>query len=178
MDARLAHSLISQTFAAFLARHFAAEKGYRADTVPEAAALAEACDFVLTYRDAMRFRLLCIVDCEAHPDRRFVPSPEALQEIGRSCLKYGGKAHGSRVPVLIQVMEVGRAHLSPADQQRLAPYRRHSLFSRVLMHAWIVSPNQRAVWTNMPFKGWFGERRFIERLLVAPRASRAIGYVP
>ncbi|HEY9531099.1 MAG TPA: hypothetical protein VIQ55_06895 [Burkholderiales bacterium] len=175
MDARLAHSLTSRTFATFLARRFAAEKGYRADPVPEAAALAEACDVVLTYRDGMRFRLLCIVDCEAHPDRRFVPSPEALQEIGRACLKYGGKAHGGRVPVLIQVMEVGSAQVSPADQERLAAYRRHSLLSRVLMHAWIISPNQRAVWTNMPFKGWFGERRFIERLMAARRDSGAMG---
>jgi rhomboid protease GluP len=143
--------------------------------VPETAALAEACDVLLTYRDGMRFGLLCIVDCEAHPDRRFVPSPEALQEIGRTCLKYGGKVHGSRVPILVQVMEVGGAKVYPADQERLAAYRRHSLFSKVLMHAWIISPNQRAIWTNMPFKGWFGERRFIERLIAARRDSGAMG---
>jgi rhomboid protease GluP len=160
------------TFAAYLARSFIAKKGYRTEVAPEAAALAEACDIVLTYADGMSFRILCIVDCEAHPGRRFVLSPEALHDIGKACLKYGGKVHGNLVPVLIQVMEVG-GRVGAVDQERLKAYKRHSTFSKVLMQAWIVSPSERAVWTNAPFAGWLAGRRFIERLMASPRATEA-----
>lgn len=163
----------SPTFAAYLARNFIARKGYREETVPEAEALAAASDIVLTYSDGMSFRMLCIVDCEAYPDRRFALSPEAVEEIGRACLKYSGKVHGSQVPVLIQVMEVGRSHVSAADQERLQAYRRHSIFSKIMLQGWIVSPGEQAVWTNAPFKGRFGDRGFIERLMAAPRVADA-----
>jgi rhomboid protease GluP len=165
--------MTAQTFAAYLARSYLAKKGYTQDTVPEAAALAAASDVVLTYSDGMSFRILCMVDCEAYPDRRFALSPEAVEEIGRACLKYTGKVHGSQVPVLIQILEVGRSYVSSADEERLTAYRRHSIFSKVIMHAWIVSPTEGAVWTNTPFKGWLGDRRFIERLMAAPRAADA-----
>ncbi len=162
-----------RTFAAYLAQNYIARKGYRRDSVAEAAALASASDIVLTYSDGMSFRMLCIVDCETYPDRRFAPSPEAVEEIGRACLKYAGKIHGSQLPVLIQIMEVGRSSVGAADRERLKAYKRHSLFSKVILHSWIVSPGEGAVWTNEPFKGRLGDRRFIERLMAAPRLADA-----
>ncbi|HEX6267808.1 MAG TPA: rhomboid family intramembrane serine protease, partial [Burkholderiales bacterium] len=163
----------ARTFAAYLARNFIARKGYVAGTVPEAASLAAASDIVLTRSDGMSFGILCMIDREANPGKQFGMSREAVEEIGKACLKYSGKVHGNQMPVTLQIMEVGHTQAASMDQDRLKAFKRRSMFSKVMMHAWIVAPNEGSVWTNMAFNGRFGGRKFIEQLMAAPRTPDA-----
>src|SRR6266849_5901604 len=133
-----------QTFATYLARQYMAKKSFAVRTVPEAKALASAADIVLTLSDGMRFEILCIVDREANPGKQFGLSRDAVEEIGKSCLKYAGKVSSAQLPVTIQVMEVGPQAGASADRARLKPFKR-----------------------------LFVGRRFIERLLREPRESES-----
>jgi hypothetical protein len=55
-------------FATYLANYYVGRKGFSLGTVPEAKALADACDIVLTQLDGMTLRVICI-----EPDRPRVP---------------------------------------------------------------------------------------------------------
>src|SRR5688572_119144 len=101
------NNIAEETFAAYLAKHYVGRKGFSLGTVPEAAALAEACDIVLTLADGMRLEVVCIVDRETHPEKTFGLSREALDEIGRKCFKYVGNYSGTQMPVSFDVVEVG-----------------------------------------------------------------------
>src|SRR6266702_7143513 len=162
-----------QTFATYLAKQYMAKKGFAAGTVPETKALVSAADIVLTLSDGMRFEILCIVDREANPGKQFGLSRDAVEEIGKSCLKYAGKVSGAQLPVTIQVMEVGPQVGASADRARLKRCRRGSIFSKALIFAWTVDTSAASVWTNAPFNGLFVGRRFIERLLREPRQSES-----
>lgn len=163
----------SQTFAAYLAKHYIAKKGFIAGTVPEAARLEAASDIVLTRSDGMSFQILCIIDREAHPGKQFPLSRDAVEEIGKQCLKYSGSVSGNRMPVTLQVMEIGGAPITEADRVRLKAFKRKSLFSKVVLFGWIVDTAAASVWSNAPFKGLLAGRKFIERLMQAPRSPEA-----
>src|SRR6266704_2869316 len=162
-----------QTFATYLAKQYMAKKGFAAGTVPEARALVSAADIVLTLSDGLRFEILCVVDREADPGRRFGLSRDAVEEIAKSCLKYAGKVNRAQLPVTIQVMEVGPQVGASADRARLKPFKRSRVFSKALIFAWTVDTSAASVWTNAPFNGLFVGRRFIERLLREPRESES-----
>lgn len=68
-----------ETFAAYLAKHYIERKGFRPGTVPEANALSDACDIVLTLFDGMSLQVVCIVDREAHPQKTFAMSRQTLE---------------------------------------------------------------------------------------------------
>jgi rhomboid protease GluP len=157
-----------KSFATYLAKHYIARKGYRAGTVPEAAALASACDIVLTLTTGFSMAVICIVDREAHPERTFGLSRDALDQIGQACLKYSGTVSGSKMPVTFQVMEIGPGPLLLEDRLRLESFKRTSLRSKVMLSAWKLDTTAGTAWTNAPFGG-FLLRRPIERLLRAPR---------
>lgn len=161
-----------ETFAAYLAKHYIGGKGFSAGTVPEAAALAGACDIVLTLMDGMTLQVVCIVDREAHPQKTFGLSREALEQIGQQCLKYTGTVSGNKMPVTFQVMEVGAGPATPEDRLRLGSLKRKSLLSKVIPTAWKLDTTAGTAWTNAPFGG-FLVRRPIERLLRAPRVADA-----
>jgi len=158
------------TFAEYLAGVYAGRKGFSAGTLPEAAALAEACDIVLTRSDGLTLQFLCIVDREANPQKTFALTPQALHEIGERCLKYTGSVSGAKMPVTFQVMEVGPV---PADRARLAPLKKKSAFSRVIPTAWSLNTAEGTVWTNAPLGGLFMGRRALQKLLRAPRIADA-----
>src|SRR6266705_319475 len=162
-----------QTFATYLAKQYMAKKGFAAGTVPEARALVSAADIVLTLSDGLRFEILCVVDREADPGRRFGLSRDAVEEIAKSCLKYAGKVNRAQLPVTIQVMEVGPQVGASADRARLKPFKRSRVFSKALIFAWTVDTSAASVWTNAPFNGLLAGRRFIERLLREPRQSES-----
>src|SRR5216684_1531248 len=96
-----------QSFATYMAKQFQAKKLYVLGTVPEASALTEASDIVLTRSDGMTFIVMCLIDRESNPGKRFSLSPETVRNIGKRCLKYAGKVNRAQLPVVIQILEIG-----------------------------------------------------------------------
>jgi rhomboid protease GluP len=161
-----------ETFAVYLAKHYIGRKGFSAGAVPEAAALAEACDIVLTLIDGMTMQVICIVDRETHPQKIFGLSHEVLDQIGKQCLKYSGEVNGTKMPVTFQIMEVGAGPVTAEDRLRLGALKRESLFSKIILRSWKVDTTAGTAWTNAPFGGFLAKRS-IERLLRTPRAVDA-----
>ncbi|MHB1845050.1 MAG: rhomboid family intramembrane serine protease [Deltaproteobacteria bacterium] len=149
-----------------LAAWHVAKKGYQTGTVPEAAPLLEAADHVLTYSDGLAFSILCLVDRDAHPDRRFSLSPERLRELGQACLRHTGTANGAKLPVVIQLVEVRAGPLAPDDEARLRALRPKGFrLTKVHLSAWAVDSSSREVWTN---QRWNLRRGALRRLLATP----------
>jgi rhomboid protease GluP len=163
----------AQTFAAYLAKQYMAKKGFSPGTVPEASGLVSGSDIVLTRADGMSFQITCMIDREAHANKRFELSRDAVEEIGKQCLKYSGTINRAKMPVVIQIMEIGRTPISAVDRDRLKLLKRRSIFSKVVISAWIIDTSTASVWSNAPFNGRMAGRSFIERLLRAPRVNAA-----
>ena len=66
-----ANPVEAETFAHYFAKYYFVHKGFNAAIPPEAAALKQACDFVICRHNGMYFEIVCIVDREARPDARF-----------------------------------------------------------------------------------------------------------
>ncbi|MBV9569246.1 MAG: rhomboid family intramembrane serine protease, partial [Hyphomicrobiales bacterium] len=111
------------------------------------------------------------VDRDAHPGKEFALGRDALEAIGRDCLKYCGKVNRAQMPVVIQVFEVEDRTPTAAQKLRLRKLRRSSRFGRVVLSGWIVDASASTVWTNLPFNGRLMGRPFIENLLRSPRAE-------
>ncbi|MBF0492286.1 MAG: hypothetical protein HQM15_05850 [Deltaproteobacteria bacterium] len=109
----------TDSFALYLAKLFIAKKGYSMTCVPEAEALAASCDYVLTLADGMSFSMICIVDAEKNPSRRFELERNQLIEISKVCREnYSGRISASKLPAQIEIIEV-RKQVSPEDIKRL-----------------------------------------------------------
>ena len=76
-------------------------------TVPEADELAEHSDIVLSRHDGFALTIACMIDRETHPGKTFDLSPQTVEDIGKACLKYTGKVNFNKMPVIIQIFEVG-----------------------------------------------------------------------
>ncbi len=161
----------TQTFATYLAKQYIVKKGLTYGTVPEAAALAEACDIVLTGTDGLNFQIICIIDRESHPEKKFTMTAKEVSEIGKQCLKYAGKISSAQMPVMIHVMEV--ANGKSGASTRLKNFKKESLFSKCHLIAWSIDTASATVWTNAPLNGRFIGRTMIEQLLREPRAADA-----
>ncbi|MEO6920771.1 MAG: rhomboid family intramembrane serine protease [Collimonas sp.] len=167
-------ALAPDTFAVYLAKQYMAKKGLVIGTVPEASALAEASDIILTGMSAMSFQIICIIDCEANPGRQFKMAPEAVEEIGKQCRKYSGSINGSKMPVSIQIMEIGKQPIGDPDRARLKGFKRRSVFSKAVLSTWIIDSASATVWTNAPFNGRMVGRSFIEQMMREPRVGDAM----
>jgi len=164
----------AETFAVYLAKQFIAKKGFVTDTVPELADLAPVSDIILTRSDGVTFQVICMIDREANPEKRFEMSRDAVEEIGKQCLQYSGTVSGNKMPITIQIMEIGRTPIIATDRDRLkALKRRRSIFSKVVISAWILDTTTASVWSSSAFSGLFAGRRFMERLMRAPRVPGA-----
>jgi rhomboid protease GluP len=158
------------TTAAYLAGRMCAEKGYRPGTVPEAQALADAADLVLTKADGLAFTVVCIVDREARPERRFPLTLDAVVAVARGCVGYTGKINGVKMPVTVHVWEVGRGAGGDDEWQRLRQLsRRLAGADKVIVSAWAIDPAAAQVKSTIPFNGLLAGRRHLERLLREPR---------
>jgi rhomboid protease GluP len=164
-------STAGETFAVYLAKYYSGSKGFSVGTVPEAAALTEACDIVLTLMNGMTMKVICIVDRETHPQKTFGLSSEALNQIGRQCLKYSGTVSGTQMPVTFQIMEVEAGPVTEDDRLRLGALKRESLSSKVVLTSWKLDTTSGTVWTNAQYG--FLVRRPVERLLREPRVADA-----
>lgn len=157
------------TFCTYLARQLVAKQGYSVGVVAEAAPLAENCDIALMHHDGYSLTLVCLIDRETNPGKTFDLTPEAVGDIGKACLQYTGRIHRAKMPVKIQIMEVG-----PQDatgRERLKPMRASSIFSKVQPSGWIVDPSNDTVWNNSLFGSWMPPTRFIRKLLASPREA-------
>ena len=161
----------NDTFCVYLAKQFIANRGFTVGTVPEADELAEHCDIVLSRHDGFALTIACMIDRETHPGKTFDLSRQTLEDIGKACLKYTGKVNFNKMPVIIQIFEVGPA--SDDQRERLKPFTRSSLFAKVVPSAWIVDTASTTVWTNARFGGLFSLKGVIEKLLRSPRVSDA-----
>lgn len=162
-----------ESFATYLVKYLIATERYQPGTVPEATALQEGCDLVLTRSDGLSLQILCLVDREADPARQFGVSRDALERIGTDCLKYCGTVNRTKIPVVIRIIEVSGVPAGAADQARLMPYRRFSAVAKVQPTAFVLCPADGSVWSNLPaFRRWFGHGKF-EKLLRQPRRSDA-----
>jgi len=162
-----------ETFATYLAKHYVARKGFRPGTVPEAEALLQACDLVLTQSDGITFQVVCIVDREKNPQKTFAMPVEALRAIGEKCLKYAGKVSGQQMPATFQVIEVGPGPGSDEDRRRLSALKRNSLFGKVCPFAWRLDTTAGKAWTNAPLGGLFLGKGAMEKLMRGPRLADA-----
>ena len=162
-----------ETFASYLAKHYVGRKGFRPGTVPEAEALAQACDIVLTQTDGMTLQVVCIVDRERNPQKTFAMPLDVLLEIGQKCLKFTGQVSGQQMPVTFQIIEVGPGPGSPQDRQRLAALKRKSAFGKVIPIAWRLDTTAGEAWTNAPFGGLLMGKRAMEKLMRGPRLAEA-----
>jgi rhomboid protease GluP len=136
-----------EPFAAYLVRKLVAEQGFQVGTFPEASALAVASDVVLTYSDGMSPVIVCIVDREQDASRHFSMDTGALERIGEACLKYAGTVNMTKLPLGLQVIEVGRSPATEEDRQRLGRHRL-GVFRKVHLHAMHVDTGSGTVWAN------------------------------
>jgi rhomboid protease GluP len=161
-----------ESFARYLARRLVAEQGFHEGPLPEAQELSAASDVVLTYSDGLSAAIVCIVDREREPSRRFGLDVAALERIGKECLKYTGTVSGSKLPVGLQVIEVGGGPLTDEDRRRLEQYRL-GLFHKVHLHATHVDTTAPGtVWTST-WRRAKVSARYLRRVLVEPRRGVA-----
>jgi rhomboid protease GluP len=165
------------SLARYLAQIFVAKRGYQPGTVAEAAELLSACDAVLTKADGVSLRIVCLIDGESRPERRFEVPKARLQEIAKVCqAKYVSPVYGgTRVAVGIEVIEVRRptadAGLRP-DADRLAALRGANLTSAIA--SYLVDAASRTVTGGSGALLDLGfERRALEKLAREPRLSGA-----
>ena len=157
------------TFCTYLARQLIAKQGYSIGVVAEAAPLAENCDIALMHHDGYSLNLVCLIDRETNPGKTFDLTPEAVTDIGKACLQYTGRIHRAKMPVKIQIMEVG-----PQDataRERLKLMRPSGIFSKVQPSGWTVDPSNKTVWNNSLFGSWTPPSSFIRKLMTGPRET-------
>jgi len=162
-----------QSFAAYMAKQFQAKKSYVLGTVPEASALAEASDIILTRSDGMTFIVMCLIDRDSNPGKRFSLSPETVRDIGKRCIKYAGKVNRTQMPVVVQILEIGNRPIIEADRQRLKAYKRESIFSKVVVSAWILDTRSNTIWSNSLVGSFLARHGFLSRLMREPRSADA-----
>jgi len=152
------------TLAERLIAGFVEERGYVVGAVPEAQALVGACDVVLTHSDGMTFSMVCVVDAEARPAKRFTLEREAAKRIlAECCARYSGTMGGAKQPTTLVVVEVRQSAL-PEVLTRLRAYSNRT-FDRNAIHGFVVDGATRQVVTATRFSwlaGW-GWRRFLVR---------------
>jgi rhomboid protease GluP len=156
-------------FAAYLARRQAADKGFALGTVPEARELVHACDIVMTKSDGLNFEILCILDRESRPSRSFGLSGGDLQRIGKACLKHSGSVSGTKMPVIIHILEIGNFPADDEQKRRLSALKRPSVFSKTVPVGFALDTSSGAVWSTGPLGGWMHGRHYLQKLLRSPR---------
>lgn len=165
------------TFCTYLARQFIGKRGFSQSVPAEAAPLAEHCDILLSNSDGFTTTLLCLVDREAHPGKIFDMAPEQVAAVGRECLKYTARIYGSRMPVIVQIMEVGPSEADASQRARLWHFKPR-WFAKVQPAGWVIDPAKKELWTNARFGGRAAGASFIRGLLQKPREDVSLLRAP
>ncbi|MFP2931691.1 rhomboid family intramembrane serine protease, partial [Pyxidicoccus sp. 3LG] len=161
---------VDESFALHLARKLVVEQGFDLGMFPEAAELVAASDLSLTYSDGMSAVIVCIVDREREGSRPFGLDVTALERIGKECLKYTGSMSGTKLPLGLQVIEVGRTPATEEDRKRLESLRL-GVFHKVHLHAMHVDVATGEVWANTWRRAKVSPR-YLRRVLSEPRIIR------
>lgn len=156
------------TFCTYLARQLIAKRSYSENVFPEAAPLAAHCDHLLSFSDGYSTGLACLVDREANPGKTFDMTPDEVNAVGKECLQYSGTVYGNKIPVAIQIMEVGPTETGPDQKARLTRFK-SGWFSRVQLAGWIIDPAKNAPWTTARFGGSAAGAGLIRELMSNPR---------
>lgn len=155
------------SFAEYLARRLMVDKGFEPGTHPEAAELVDVSDAVLTYSDGYSCVIVCIVDREREPSRRFTLDATVLERVGKACLHYSGTVSGTKLPVGLQFIEVGRGPVTSEDRERLERLRL-GVFNKVHLHAMHVDTASGEVWANT-WRRAMVSRGYVRGLVQQPR---------
>lgn len=155
----------NESFAVYLAKQFIYKKGYKSIAVEEAAALVDECDIMLTNVNGMSLEMICIIDADSHPGKRFTMDAFAVLAIGAACQKYSGTIHSRKLPATIKIIEVGSNVDNAAERERLATYGDIGSSMAVQTSGWIVDPARKEVWSSAPLGGKFIGKPFIAGLL-------------
>jgi hypothetical protein len=116
------------TFCRYLAKQLIARHGYFEGAPRAAADIAAQSDYVLGFHDGYSPVIIALIYRDAHPGKAFTLSAERIRQIAEDCRALAGRVGTTRMPVVIQLMEVGGA---TADQpERLGPIKPSSLFSK------------------------------------------------
>jgi rhomboid protease GluP len=156
------------TFCTYLARQFIGKRSYSENVFPEAASLAAYCDILLSYSDGYSTGLMCLVDREAHPGKTFEMTPDEVKAVGKECLKYSGSVYGNKIPIAMQIMEVGPPEDDASQRARLGHFS-PGWFSRVQPAGWVIDPIKKQLWTNARFGGRAAGAALIRELMEKPR---------
>lgn len=171
-------ALVTEPFAVYLAKRLAGEKAYRPGVPEEAVKLSDWSDIVLSYAD-FGLSLVCIIDRESAPERKFTADRKELLDIGSACLKYTGSMNGTKMPVGISIYEVGRGPASAEDLARLKALQKAMPgVSKVLVTCFYLDTLNKTVWCTALFNGLFRGRKWLESLLRGPRKSHEQIFVP
>jgi rhomboid protease GluP len=162
-------------FGLYFAQYHQAKNGFQLGAPPEAHELEEVSDYVLTLMDGFNLQILCIIDYEAHPDKKFELPLEKILEIGEKCKAHTRRMYASKGYVFISLIELGDTS-SPERRERLSRYRKTSFFSKVRVTAFTIEQRDQTVWTNASAQGGLQRRAFLS-LFQKPRLAQD-GLVP
>lgn len=158
------------TAAIYLAKRMIGERGYEPGVVAEAKPLADAADLALTRADGMSFVVVLILDREAHPERRFALPLAQVVELGHACLGYTGKMHGTKIPVSVQIWEVGPGASEEPEVARLKAFARNwPGEEKVVVSAWTLDTTSGRVTSTARWGGALAGRGWLARALREPR---------
>src|SRR6188768_2618761 len=113
----VSNRLPSDSFAIYLAKRLIGDKQFSERVPTEAAELCERSHIVLSQAH-LALSLSAIIDRRSEPKKRFALSSAELVEVGRACLKYTGTINGTKMPVVIQLYEIGSGPLAHEDRVR------------------------------------------------------------
>ena len=156
------------TFCLYLARQLVAKQGFVPDAPADAAEIATQSDYILTFSDGYSPIIIALIDREAHPDKVFTLSAERVRAIAQACRTLAGRVGMTKMPVTIQLMEVGRA--TPDQPARLGEIKPSSFFSKLIVSAWAIDPERSVIWDTAGFRGR-GMRKRVQNLLDTPRET-------
>ena len=164
---------MAESFASYLAKNYVAKKGFQIGTVPEAQKLKSNNDIILTRADGLSFEIICIVDAESDPRKRFTLSIGDVETIGKQCTKYAGRVHRTKMPVAIRIFEVSSLPIDSNRPEDMKFYGSHSALTSVIIDTAYIDTISKTVFMNAPFNGLLKGRPFIEKLPKTPRESDA-----
>jgi rhomboid protease GluP len=154
------------TFCRYLAKQLIAKQGFVVGAPAQAAEIAAQSDYVLTFSDGYSPVIVALIDREANPGKAFALTVERVRAVAEDCRALAGRVGAAKMPVTIQLMEVGGA---TSDQPaRLGEIKSKSFFSKLFVSAWAIDPQRSAIWTTADYRSR-GMRKFIQNLLDSPR---------
>src|SRR6267154_5047477 len=154
------------TFCLYLAKQLVARQGFVPGAPADAAEIAAQSDYILTFTDGYSPVIIALIDREAHPDKVFTLSADRVRAVAQACRALAGRVGMTKMPVTIQLMEVGRA--TPDQPARLGEIKLSSFFSKLVVSAWAIDPERSAIWDTAGFRAR-GRRKFVQNLLDTPR---------